>query len=311
MLIKRAQGCLLGQLAGDALGSLVEFKSPETIACLYPDGVRELIDGGTWKTIAGQPTDDSEMALMLARTLVSNKIYDPLEVRDAYVFWLNSGPFDCGGTIASGLRGNSNPDSQANGALMRISPLGIWGVNYSLEQVAEWARQDAAITHIHPVCQQANAIFAMTLAYAIKNGSGVDDIYQNIVTWAEEMSALPELMRSIYAAENTPPKDYMHQQGWVLTAFQNALWQMLHACGLEEGIVDTVMRGGDTDTNAAICGALLGAIYGVDALPQQWVESILNCRPELGQPGVRQPRPSCFWPADALQLAEQLVALPS
>ena len=52
--IARAQGCLLGQLAGDALGSLVEFQSPEEIKLLYPNGIHELADGGTWNTIAGQ-----------------------------------------------------------------------------------------------------------------------------------------------------------------------------------------------------------------------------------------------------------------
>ena len=56
----RARGCLLGQLAGDALGSLVEFRRPEDIRREYPNGVRELADGA-WNTIAGQPTDDSEM----------------------------------------------------------------------------------------------------------------------------------------------------------------------------------------------------------------------------------------------------------
>ena len=43
----RARGALLGQFAGDALGSLVEFKSPANILDLYPEGVRELEDGGT------------------------------------------------------------------------------------------------------------------------------------------------------------------------------------------------------------------------------------------------------------------------
>ena len=52
----RAQGCLLGQLAGDALGSLVEFRAPQDIRREYPNGVRELANGGTWNTIAGQPT---------------------------------------------------------------------------------------------------------------------------------------------------------------------------------------------------------------------------------------------------------------
>jgi ADP-ribosyl-[dinitrogen reductase] hydrolase len=67
-MLERAQGCLLGQLAGDALGSLVEFQTPEQIRREYPDGVRELADGGTWNTVAGQPTDDSEMALCGAGT---------------------------------------------------------------------------------------------------------------------------------------------------------------------------------------------------------------------------------------------------
>ena len=79
------------------------------------------------------------MALSLARTLVERGRYDPEEARKAYVFWLESGPFDCGGTIFRGLRGRPNPDSQANGALMRISPLGIFGARHELPQVAEWA----------------------------------------------------------------------------------------------------------------------------------------------------------------------------
>ena len=74
MRISRAQGCFLGQLAGDALGSLVEFQTPEQIRQKYPDGVRELVDGGTWNTIAVQPTDDSEMALILARLLVGKRL---------------------------------------------------------------------------------------------------------------------------------------------------------------------------------------------------------------------------------------------
>lgn len=71
--------------------------------------------------------------------------------------------------------------------------------------------------------------------------------------------------------------------------------------------MDTVMRGGDTDTNAAICGALLGAVHGRNALPKQWIDTLLGCRPEAGRPGVRHPRPEILWPADALQLAARLV----
>jgi hypothetical protein len=97
--------------------------------------------------------------------------------------------------------------------------------------------------------------------------------------------------------------------GWVLIALQNAFWQLLHAESLEEGIVSTVMSGGDTDTNAAIAGALLGAVWGRDAVPLQWLGRILSCRPISGIAGITLPRPEAFWPVDALWLAERLVWL--
>src|SRR4029077_5068550 len=65
LLLSRAQGCLLGQVAGDSLGGLVEFATAEEIRRQYPDGPRLLADGGTWNLLAGQATDDSEMALAL------------------------------------------------------------------------------------------------------------------------------------------------------------------------------------------------------------------------------------------------------
>ena len=302
----RAQGCLLGQLAGDALGSLVEFQTPEAILGRYPGGVRELTDGGTWDTLAGQPTDDSEMALTLARSLVKHGRYDQEAVRWAYVRWLESGPFDCGNTVAGGLTGTPNPRSQANGALMRISPLGIFGTQHDPERVMEWAREDAAITHPHEVCGQTNALFAASLSFAIASGAAARDVYAEVRRLAGNMTVESSLQDAIAGAAQAPPSDYVHQQGWVLIGFRNALWQLLHAGTMEEGVVDTVMRGGDTDTNAAICGALLGAVHGRDAVPDQWRTAVLGCRPQVGRRGVRHPRPEVFWPVDALELALRL-----
>jgi ADP-ribosylglycohydrolase len=306
-MLSRAQGCLLGQMAGDALGSLVEFRSPEQIRAQYPDGVCRLIDGGVWDTISGQPTDDTEMALMLARSLVQDGIYDSDLVLESYKYWLNSDPFDIGDTISGALRGRLNHDSQANGALMRVSPLGIFGANHSLDQTADWAQQDAALTHPHPVCKQINGLFAMAIAGSIKTGESPQAIYQNILKWSQDMQVNDSILNTIQTAPDAPPEDYTHHQGWVLIAFHNALYQLLHAETLEAGVVDTVMRGGDTDTNAAICGALFGAVYGREAIPQQWFQGILTCRPMAGQPNVQRPRPECFWPVDAMILAERLL----
>ena len=183
--------------------------------------VRDMADGGTWNTLAGQPTDDSEMALILARSLVAQGKFDPEEVKKGYLYWLDSGPFDVGNTVSSGLSGWHIQGSQANGAMMRISPLGIFGVNYTLEEVAAWARQDSAITHIHPVCLEANALFAMAITHAVGTGCGAGELYSQIVGWAQEMDARASLKETIAGAADSPPDDFVDKMGWVLIALRN------------------------------------------------------------------------------------------
>ena len=303
----RARGCMLGQLAGDSLGSLVEFRTKEQIRAEYPGGVRLLADGGTFDLIAGQPTDDSEMALAMARVLAGIGRYDARPMHRVYFLWLRSHPFDCGNTIANALLDSPNPTSQANGALMRVSPLGIFGAGRDKADVMKWAKKDATLTHVHPICGQANALFAALLSHAIREGSSGEELYETLLGWMKRMKLEPALIEAVERATHEKPRDYQSQMGWVLIALQNALWQMLHAPNLEEGVVDTVMQGGDTDTNAAIAGALLGAIHGEEAVPAQWSEAILNCRPELGNPRVRTPRPERYWPVDALELADAVL----
>lgn len=304
----RAHGCLLGQFVGDSLGSLVEFQSPAKILRAYPDGVRDLKDGGVWGTLAGQPTDDSEMALELARSMVEHGRYDADRVFGAYQSWLDSGSFDCGTTILNALNGRPSPYSEANGAMMRASPLGIFGAGMPPEDLAALAMQDAALTHPHPVCHwQSNALFVLALAHVIRTGATTSALYQQILRWCNDFRVEKTVLEAIRRAESGPPSDFMRQQGWVLVAFQNAIWQMLCAPSFEDALVDTVMRGGDTDTNAAICGALLGAVHGVGAIPARWKDAVLNCRPAAGDPGVKRPRPERYWPVDAVELADGLL----
>lgn len=162
----RAQGVLYGQVIGDSLGSLVEFASPDTIAADYPGGVRELADGGPFRLSAGQPTDDSEMALALARTLVTHG-FDIDAIAAAYRRWAESHPFDIGNTCADALLcGVMNPQSQANGALMRISPVGVFCA-HDPDAARDYARQDARLTHINETCQDLNAAYAYATARAV------------------------------------------------------------------------------------------------------------------------------------------------
>jgi ADP-ribosylglycohydrolase len=302
-IVAHAQGALVGQLVGDALGSIVEFKTADEIRRLFPKGVTELVASPVFRTLPGQPTDDSEMALALARVMVTRGEYNASAVWDAYVRWHDSDPFDCGNTIAAAVAGVKNQTSQANGSMMRVCPIGIAGVQSSVENASWWARLDAGLTHPHPVCLNANAIFASAITVAIANDVSAEELF----AFVAESEAEPSVAAVIGRARSEPPVDYITQQGWVLIALQNALWQLLHAQSFETAIINTVARGGDTDTNAAICGALLGGLYGIDAIPKRWVDTVLSCRPEAGKPGVHCPRPQEYWPIDALELASKLV----
>jgi ADP-ribosylglycohydrolase/fructose-1,6-bisphosphatase/inositol monophosphatase family enzyme len=303
-LLRRAQGCLLGQVAGDSLGSLVEFMTAEEVRQRYPDGPRLLADGGVHDTLAGQPTDDSEMALALARALVARGAFDADAVMSSYRRWLASGPFDVGLTTRAALTGAPPAGSQANGSLMRASPLGVFAWSLGAQEAAAWARADSALTHPHPVCGDATAAFVIAVAHAVRHGDA-RGAFEAARGWARG-NAVPEVREALEAAAQAPPSCDGPQQGWVLKALQNAFHELLHAASLEEGLVATVRRGGDTDTNGAIAGALLGAVHGRPAVPAQWREMILSCRPHPRR--APHPRPMEYWPSDVLELAECLLS---
>ncbi|MDR1964345.1 MAG: ADP-ribosylglycohydrolase family protein [Planctomycetaceae bacterium] len=307
-ILSRAQGCFFGQCVGDALGQMVEFQKKSTIKRKYPNGLRDMTNGGAFDTLAGQPTDDTELALMLARSIVKEGQYNAEKVFAAYQYWYNSKPFDCGITIGSAMRGHLNKDSQANGSLMRISPLGIFGSRFDLDVVANWAIQDANLTHPNIICQKSAAIYTTTIAEAVRNGISAQELYDNAVRRSKEKLYYEKsVTETLECAATELPEDFSYKSGWVLLALQNAFYRLLHSKNTEEAIIETVNEGGDTDTTGAICGALLGAVNGVDSIPPRWTKTILSCRPSTDNPNAIHPRPECFWAVDVLQLAEQLL----
>ena len=165
--------------------------------------------------------------------------------------------------------------------------------------------RDAALTHPHP-----NSIIACG-AYAAAIAAGVAGAgRQDMLRAAEEVAAgeggadVRRTLRRAIAGE--APADYMTSMGWVLLALHNAFWHLASGADVETALIRTVAAGGDTDTNAAIAGALLGTCQGRAAFPPRWTMKVLTCRPDPGL-GARQPRPEEYWPDDLIELAEALL----
>ena len=151
--------------------------------------------------------------------------------------------------------------------------------------------------------------FVVAASRAIARGGEAEAAYEAALSWAKSAAAAPVTEALVRAAAEAPRCDEGHT-GWVLVTLQNAFYELLHASSVEAGVVATVRRGGDTDTNAAVAGALLGAVHGRGAVPFQWRSMVLSCRPHPVR--ARRPRPMSCWPVDVMELAEGLLtaALP-
>jgi ADP-ribosyl-[dinitrogen reductase] hydrolase len=301
-LLSRAQGCLLGQIAGNALCSQVgALRAPE-IARTYPGGPRLL--GAAGERLAGQPTEDAELALVLARSLLTRGVYDAEEAATAYRTWYRSGPADLDPTTRAALVGYFVGESQSGGSLVRVPPLGVFAHALARDRVAALGREESALTHPSPVCRDAAAALAVAIAHAVGNGGGARAALDAARGWAEAAGAHPKVREALQAASVQPAAPDGTDPG-APAALQNAFFEALHAPSLEAGLVATAQRGGDPARSGAVAGALLGAIQGRDAVPAQWRAMILSCRAHPAR--ARRPRPASCWAVDLLEIAEGLV----
>jgi ADP-ribosylglycohydrolase/fructose-1,6-bisphosphatase/inositol monophosphatase family enzyme len=303
--LARAQGCLLGQAIGDSRGSRIEFESAAHLARVHPQGARELADCGTWNAIAWQPSDDTELALALARSMLAAGGYEAKAALAAYREWLASTPYDGGAAFGAVLGGEPYGASESKGSLMRVSPIGVWAAGDPVRAAAA-AREDSALTHPNRDCGDACAAYAAAIATGIAGGSRAAMLSAALAHASATHATSPARSAIKRAAQGEAGRDF--SGGRALIALQNAFFHLLHTRDFEEALVATVKAGGDTGTNAAIAGALLGAAVGLEAIPPRWVAPVLACRP-LAEVKVARPRPMQYWPDDLLDIAEALLRL--
>lgn len=167
---------------------------------------------------------------------------------------------------ADDMRANAqryNLLSEANGALMRVAPLALWACQSDVVVVMDYARQDAQLSHCSPVCQDVNAVFCAVLAHLVKNPGDREGALRLVD------SVKPTLTRTVRSWIDVLDEDIdcSRNVGHVRHAFILALRLLRSAQDYESAIAATLLQGGDTDTNAAIVGAMMGALFGLGAIP--------------------------------------------
>jgi len=290
MYLSKARGTLSGLACGDALGRPVEFTSTERIRSKH-GRVTDMLADGSHRQPAGTITDDTQLALCIARSLDENGEFDPPAVVDRFVEWYNSDPFDIGRLTASTLRRLAGGGSwetvgiedwqhlreganAGNGSVMRCAPYGIAFASQPDDLITA-SRVSSALTHADPRCQWSCVMLNATIA------SLLQDIEQPLEYAITQAEAAPEEVRdavqsvaAVVKGDRDPTSVDLDNSGYVVTTLQAGLYHGLTAETAAEAIVEAVMMGGDTDTLAAVAGAVAGARFGIESLPDRWLDAV-------------------------------------
>ena len=185
------------------------------------------------------------------------------------------------------------PDRAGNGSLMRTAPVALGG-----DEFVMYAHSQSALTHMNRDAMEACLIWSAAIAHAVETGE-LDlrralwalDEFGGVAISDAPASSNDENTRQarldlwtarIDEAESHAPEHFTDTNGWVVAAFQAAWSAITHAGSRSDNdpahvrrtLESAVRAGGDTDTVAAIAGALVGAAYGVSAIPLEWQRAI-------------------------------------
>lgn len=268
---QRALGAYLGFAVGDALGAPIEFMTAREIA--HRHGVVNTMLGGGWlKLKPGQTTDDTDMCLILGRSLLAAPEWDPHTAAQGYVAWLKSRPVDIGNTCRRGiqrymlqgsLEGLENQGDGGNGACMRILPLALARL-HDAEAFERDALLQAHLTHHHPLSDAGTLSYGHMLRTLVK-GEGPD-----LKAQARALADALVAKHKQFRFEPYPGR----ASGYIVDTLQTVFHGFFTTESFEDCVVFVANRGEDADTTAALAGGLAGALHGPQAIPRHWLDKL-------------------------------------
>lgn len=277
-----------GHLVGDAMGVPYEFSAPDAHRAV------ELRGRGAHGQPAGTWSDDGALMLALLDSLLSVG-FDPEDQGRRALAWADAraytpdgdGAFDIGvatsaalGRLRAGVpaidAGGTGERDQGNGSLMRILPIALVDVPEEDAALVERAHLAGRVTHGHPNCQVACALYVLVAQTLIEHPGGDPEPALALATdrlhgvYATD-PAFASVLRELLAHRSMVKRA---GGGWVLDSFWSA-WEAVAASATYRETIERAIRyGHDTDTTAAIAGGLAGIRFGVDGIPAAWLAAL-------------------------------------
>jgi poly(ADP-ribose) glycohydrolase ARH3 len=289
----RCIGCLLGTACGDSLGAAVEGQPADTIRGHHGE-LRDFQD-----TIRGFGcyTDDTEMTLALATSLVEKGIAAPDDISLKYAEFYEprrgygAAAHRVMGALLNGADYRKTgrmqfPDgSFGNGGAMRIAPVGL-AYRHAADDVLRQAVEAALLcTHVHPEAIDGAFIQAKAVAMlATTSPGGLDRrrLVETLTGQSKTFVVKRKLEILLELGEDVSDDDVIYTVGNGIRtseAVAASLWAFLrYGDRPEDCLVRAVNFGGDTDTIGAMVGAQVGSLYGSKWIPSRWISNIENKR---------------------------------
>ena len=262
----RLQDAIWGLAVADALGVPYEGMTRWSFTC------SGMVSGGTHGMPAGTWSDDTSMTLATCDSIKACGALDTQDMRERFVSWAADGAYTQTGesfgightTYVALMQGKGCTDEQnnGNGSLMRIIPLAF------TDATDEQIREVSAITHAHDLSCDACVIY-VHIARKLLEGKDITEAIKECGPYEGRFSALNRFASSFACCECT-----LRSTGFVLDTLDAALSCLLACQSFEESVLMAVNMGDDTDTVAAVTGALAGIIYGKQAIPQSWIDEL-------------------------------------
>ncbi|WNV74109.1 ADP-ribosylglycohydrolase family protein [Geodermatophilus sp. DSM 44513] len=282
----RAAGALVGSAVGDALGAPFEFGPPGAFSARFPRPARgsrtEMCGGGSSGRAPGEFTDDTQMALLVATSLLERGGLDEADLFDRFRTWAAAGPPDIGNQTSAVLGSGRSWDVAAaehvarsghaagNGSLMRTTPAAIRFAREGRDATMDAARRISALTHGEPSAGEGCAVFHELVRVALDGGDPLAAV-------PAALDAVAPEHRDRWAAVLAPdwaPSMATEPNGAVWPTLGQAVWALRQGGGVEAVLRRVVDLGGDTDTVAAVTGGLAGAVYGMGGIPVRWASAV-------------------------------------
>jgi len=303
---EHVRAAMLGAVIGDALGVPYEFSSREEMRAEPAAG---MIGYRTHQQPAGTWSDDSSLLLCAAESL--SETYESGHMAALLLRWFDEGymtphgeVFDFGSTTARAMdrlrqgipaedAGLDDENSNGNGSLMRILPVGLRAFGLQDRDILTLAAGYSGITHAHPRSRLACGYFSVlagsilrrvyvdgepadahaTLRWALSALADLNPSYPRQYGLADEQDHFDRLLSSEFA---DLPASGILSDGYVVHTLEAAVWCVLTTSSYQDAVLKAVNLGDDTDTTACVAGGLAGLLYGMESLPADWLAAIQN-----------------------------------